>query len=44
MQGDRRCYEQGNHPEWKLKEHYHPETVIGYLFALLRSPNYRGRL
>ena len=30
--------------EWKLKEHYHPESVIGYLFELLRSPKYRGRL
>jgi len=44
MQGDRRCYEQGHHPEWKLKEHYHPDVVIEYLFELLRSPKYRGRL
>jgi len=44
MQGDRRCYEQGNHGEWKSKEHFHPEVVLGYLFELLRSPNYRGRL
>jgi hypothetical protein len=44
MQGDRRCYEQGNHLEWKLKEHYHPEIVVGYLFELLRSPGYQGRL
>jgi hypothetical protein len=44
MPGDRRCYEQNNHPEWKLKQHYHPDIVIGSLFALLQSPNYRGRL
>jgi hypothetical protein len=44
MPGDRRCYEQSNHSEWRKKEHYHPEIVIGYLFELLRSPTYRGRL
>jgi hypothetical protein len=44
MQGDRRCYEQGHHAEWRLKEHYHPDVVIEYLFELLRSPNYQGRL
>lgn len=43
MPGDRRCYEQGHHPEWKKREHFHPEIVIGSLFELLRSPGYEGR-
>ena len=43
MPGDRRCYEQNNHAEWKRKEHYHPDIVIGSLFELLRSPSYKGR-
>ena len=42
MPGDRRCYEQGNHQEWKRKEHYHPEIVIGSLLELLEPPNYKG--
>lgn len=44
MPGDRRCYEQGHHSDWKLKQHFHPDVVIGYLFELLRSPSYAGRL
>jgi hypothetical protein len=43
MPGERRCYE-GHHAEWKHKEHFHPEVVAGYLFELLRSPSYKGRL
>jgi hypothetical protein len=43
MPGDRRCYEQGNHPEWKDRRHYHPEIVIGSLLELVRAPGYRGR-
>jgi hypothetical protein len=43
MPGDRRCYESGNHQEWKKKEHYHPEIVIGSLFELLQSSSYKGR-
>lgn len=43
MPGDRRCYEQGNHPEWKQKRNYHPDSVIISLFALVQSPQYRGR-
>lgn len=42
MPGERRCYEQGNHPEWRGKQHYHPEVVIGSLLELIRSPTYRG--
>jgi hypothetical protein len=44
MPGERRCYEQGNHPEWKDRQHYHPDIVIGCLLELIRSPGYRGRL
>ena len=44
MPGDRRCYEQGNHPEWKRRDHYHPEVVIGSLFELLHAPGYQGRV
>lgn len=43
MPGDRRCYEQGNHAEWKDRRHYHPEIVIGSLLELIRAPGYRGR-
>ena len=28
MPGDRRCYESGNHSEWRRREHYHPDVVI----------------
>lgn len=43
MPGERRCYEQGNHFEWKDRRHYHPEVVIGSLLELIRAPSYRGR-
>lgn len=43
MPGDRRCYETGHHPEWRRKEHYHPDIVIGSLFELIRSPTYQRR-
>jgi hypothetical protein len=43
MPGERRCYEQGNHHEWRDRQHYHPETVIGSLLELIRAPGYRGR-
>jgi hypothetical protein len=44
MPGDRRCYEAGHHAEWRRKEYFHPDVVIGHLLALVKSPNYRGRL
>jgi hypothetical protein len=43
MSGERRCYEQGNHPEWRHQQHYHPDVVIGSLLELVRAPGYRGR-
>jgi hypothetical protein len=44
MPGDRRCYDLGHHPEWRKKEYFHPEAVVGSLLALVKSPNYRGRM
>lgn len=44
MPGDRRCYDVGHHAEWRKKEYFHPETVIGYLLTLVKSPSYRGRM
>jgi hypothetical protein len=44
MPGDRRCYEQGNHMEWKQKHHFHPDVVINSLYALIQSPHYKGRM
>lgn len=43
MPGDRRCYDAGNHPDWRREEHYHPEVVVSYIYGLLRSPKYKGR-
>lgn len=43
MPGDRRCYDSGNHPEWKVRGHYHPDVVAEYLFELLTSHQYQGR-
>jgi hypothetical protein len=44
MPGDRRCYDAGHHAEWRKKEYFHPEAVIGLLLALVKSPTYRGRM
>lgn len=44
MQGDRRCYESGHHPEWRQQQYYHPEVVLEFLFQLLRSEHYQGPL
>ncbi len=44
MPGDRRCYESGNHQEWKKKEYFHPDVIIESLYSLLQSPQYRGRI
>lgn len=43
MPGDRTCYETSGHLEWRLKQHFHPEVVVGYLFELVQSPTYKGR-
>lgn len=44
MPGDRRCYDDaGNHPEWRRKEHYHPDIVVLSLFELIRAPGYERR-
>jgi hypothetical protein len=44
MPGDRRCYDAGHHAEWRKKEYFHPDVVIGHLLALVKSPNYQGRM